>query len=186
MSEKSNEISKLKYENECLNKLKSHFGEKIQAAEIPSPYRVSIQVSAEIIVDICKFIRDELGFPHISSVLGVDHESHLTCVYEVGRWDKGTMIEIVVLLDDRENPEVPSITSIYAGANWHERETFDLFGIKFSGHPNLIRILLPEEWDEFPHKDLAILTPLRKDYIQDDRPFTLTRKVDPTKGHIDI
>ncbi len=186
MSEESIDTSKLEYENEVLNKFKSYFGEKIQSIEIPSLYRVSIHIPAEIIVDICKFIRDDLEFPHISAVLGVDHESHLTCVYEFGRWDKGTMIEIIVQLDDQENPEIPSITSIYAGANWHERETFDLFGIRFLGHPNLRRILLPEEWDEFPHKDIAILTPLRKDYKQDDRPFTLTRKIDHTKGHIDI
>ena len=51
---------------------------------------------------------------------------------------------------DRQNPEVPTITGIYAGANWHERETHEFFGIKFAGHPHLVPLLLPEDADFHP------------------------------------
>jgi NADH-quinone oxidoreductase subunit C len=60
---------------------------------------------------------------------------------------------------DRENPTVASVTDLWAGADWFERETYDLLGIKYTGHPNLKRILLPDEW---------VGHPLRKDYVQYD------------------
>ena len=75
-------------------------------------------------------------------------------IYHLYSITKNLHFVIKVVLD-RETPSVPSITSIWGTANWHERETFDLFGIHFEGHPDLRRILLPANWEGFP---------LRKDY----------------------
>jgi NADH-quinone oxidoreductase subunit C len=61
---------------------------------------------------------------------------------------------------DREKPEVPSLSGIWKTADWHEREAYDFFGIQFTGHPNLTRILLPADWEGHP---------LRKDYVEQER-----------------
>ncbi|MFX1514390.1 MAG: NADH-quinone oxidoreductase subunit C, partial [Promethearchaeota archaeon] len=103
MSELPSDSTDLRLENEYLTDLKNQFGDQLEKAEILSLHRVSIQVPAEIILEVCTFIRDKLEFPHISSIFGVDHEDHLECIYEVGRWDQGMMIEIVIKLADREN-----------------------------------------------------------------------------------
>jgi NADH-quinone oxidoreductase subunit C len=135
--------------------------------------RIKIQVSAETLLDIMKFIANDLHFPSLESIAGVDWESHFEVVYHVDRWDGDpTVIQVRVKLEDRDNPEVPSVTSVWGSANWHERELFDLYGINVSNHPNLKRILLPEDWDEFDHKDPSELYPMRKSYKLPEKPFS--------------
>jgi NADH-quinone oxidoreductase subunit C len=70
----------------------------------------------------------------------------------------------------RTNDAVPSVTPLFAGADWFEREVFDLFGVRFEGHPNLVRIMMPDEWDGYP---------LRRDYPIGGEPvdFTVTRDI---------
>ncbi|HVB53523.1 MAG TPA: NADH-quinone oxidoreductase subunit C [Candidatus Acidoferrales bacterium] len=68
-----------------------------------------------------------------------------------------------------ESTELPSLSGIYPGMEWHERECFDLFGIKFTGHPNLTRILLPDDWEGHP---------LRKDYVSFGEPVAFTHNIE--------
>ncbi|WP_329609986.1 NADH-quinone oxidoreductase subunit C [Microaerobacter geothermalis] len=97
---------------------------------------------------------EELAFDYLSNLLGVDYEKHMETVYYFYSYKNRQPLAVRVKLD-REKPEVDSITSLWSGANWNERETYDLLGIVFKGHPNLSRILLPEDWVGYP---------LRKDY----------------------
>jgi NADH-quinone oxidoreductase subunit C len=98
---------------------------------------------------------DGLGFT-LEAISGVDWpaEEAMELVYDFNKMADGGRIAIRVRVS-REKPELPSISKIFGGANWHEREAHDMFGIVFSGHPNLTPLLLPED---------ATFHPLRKDF----------------------
>jgi NADH-quinone oxidoreductase subunit C len=95
-----------------------------------------------------------MQFDYLSCLSGVDLKGKLAVVYQLYSMVKRHKITIRVEVST-ENPSVPSVESIWRTANWHEREAFDLFGVIFTGHPDLRRILLPYDWDGHP---------LRKDY----------------------
>jgi NADH-quinone oxidoreductase subunit C len=90
----------------------------------------------------------------IESITGVDwiKEDQFEVIYDFARYDFDLCRVVIRTRVARTEPVVPTITGIYAGANWHERETHDFFGIKFSGHPHLIPLLLPEDADFHPLK----------------------------------
>lgn len=117
-------------------------------------------VPANRLLEVAKFARDDarLKFDLLSIVSGVDLEKSIESVYHL---DSTVMRHWLVLKVqcDRANPRVPSVTGVWPAANWHEREAYDMVGIVYEGHPNLMRILLPEDWEGFP---------LRKDYVQPD------------------
>jgi NADH:ubiquinone oxidoreductase subunit C len=100
-------------------------------------------------------MRDELAFEHASCVTPVDYLDHFTVVYHISSWTDHILAEVQVDLP-RDDPTVDSIAPLWGGANWHEREAYDLMGIVFKGHPDLRRIMLPEEFR---------FHPLRKDFI---------------------
>lgn len=113
-------------------------------------YHLDVQLDPDQLFVAVKII-DELDF-FIESITGVDwiKENQMEVVYDFGRYDFDLCRVVIRTRVPRENPIVPTITSIYAGANWHERETHDFFGIKFDGHPHLIPLLLPEDADFHP------------------------------------
>ncbi|OGR18010.1 MAG: NADH dehydrogenase [Desulfobacterales bacterium GWB2_56_26] len=113
-------------------------------------YHLDAQVSPDQLLEAVSIL-DEAAF-FIESITGVDwiKENQLEVVYDFSRYDFDTCRVVIRTRLDRNNPVVPTITGIYAGANWHERETHDFFGIKFEGHPHLIPLLLPEDADFHP------------------------------------
>ncbi len=101
-------------------------------------------------------LRDDpsLRFELLSSVSGVDYlgtENRLHSVYELRSltYRRRLRLEVAVSV---ENPHVPSLTTLYPTADWQERETFDMFGIVYDGHPALTRILMPDDWDGHPQR----------------------------------
>ncbi len=158
-----------------ISKLSEKFGSAIQGGNLDAidPW---IEVSAEAIVDVCRYLRDEPGleFGMLNCISGVDYfepdekkaqkvdwEPHFELVYHLSSITlKHTLVLKIILprwKDDIEGqlPEVPSVVGIWSTADWHEREVYDLAGVQFVGHPNLRRILCPEDW---------VGHPLRKDY----------------------
>ncbi len=113
-------------------------------------YHLDAQVDPDQLVEAVGII-DSLDF-FIESITGVDwiKENQLEVIYDFSRYDFDLCRVVIRTRVDRINPVVPTITSIYAGANWHGRETHDFFGIKFDGHPHLIPLLLPEDADFHP------------------------------------
>jgi NADH-quinone oxidoreductase subunit C len=114
------------------------------------------------IIIICSILKTDMdiSFEMLLDVMGVDNfkkvnRFEVICsLYSLKFKDR---IFIKVLLDDK-NPEMPSLTAIWKGANWYERETYDMLGIKFAGHPDLRRIYMPEEFEHFPlRKDFPLL-----------------------------
>jgi NADH-quinone oxidoreductase subunit C len=101
------------------------------------------------LLKLCTFLKEQLGFDHCSLVSGVDRCDRFQSVYHICSVPSKLTVEIVVDLP-HENPEIDSITPLWGGANWHEREAFDMFGIIYKDHPKLERLLLPEDYSFFP------------------------------------
>jgi NADH-quinone oxidoreductase subunit C len=125
--------------------------------------QVAIMVNKDMIRDICLFLKDEpsLKMDHLADLTAVDYSTYpgdtglrFEVVYNLISTEYGHRIRLKVRVPE-EDPRVDSVSSIWQTANWHERETFDLMGIKFDGHPDLRRILLSEDWEGHP---------LRKEY----------------------
>jgi NADH-quinone oxidoreductase subunit C len=114
-------------------------------------------LQAASLLPACRLLREQLEFDLLAALTAVDYwpaEPRFGVIYQLYSLAHRQLLGLKVLLDS-EAAELPSLTSIYPNANWHEREVFDMFGVKFSGHPDLRRILMPHEWEGHP---------LRKDY----------------------
>ncbi len=139
---------------EIHGKLKEKFGDAVAFVEDAGEPWVRVKPAA--LVEVCRWLRDsrEFAFDYLMSVGGVDYPERMESVIHL----HSTTLNhrIVVKVDaPREKSEVPTVEGVWPAANWHERETYDLLGIVYTGHSDLRRILLPEDWVGFP---------LRKDY----------------------
>jgi NADH-quinone oxidoreductase subunit C len=135
-----------------------------------------IEVAVDAIVEVAAYCKhdDRLRFDHLNNLCGVDylepdpkkaakfgHDPHIEVVYHLSSYEHHHRVTVKVKMarwqNDEEGqlPVVPSVSSVWASADWHEREAYDLMGIDFSGHPNMRRILCPDDW---------VGHPLRKDY----------------------
>jgi NADH-quinone oxidoreductase subunit C len=118
---------------------------------------LTIEIAPPKIVSVCGFLKYDQGFVRLSSVTGVDRypaEPRFEVVYHLHSIDRKERLRLKCRLPGID-PVIESVTSVWRSANWYERETFDLFGIKFLNHPDLRRIMLPDDWEGYP---------LRKDY----------------------
>ncbi len=113
-------------------------------------YHLDIQLDPDQLLKAVQIV-DEADF-FIESITGVDwiKEDQMEVVYDFSRYDFDLCRLVIRTRIPRKEPVVPTITGIYAGASWHERETHDFFGIKFEGHPHLVPLLLPEDADFHP------------------------------------
>jgi NADH-quinone oxidoreductase subunit C len=115
---------------------------------------LTIYVPAARIVDVCTFLRDdpETEFTMLVWLGGVDllpRQPRFEVVYHLLSIPRSMRLALKVELNE-EDLHVPSVTGVWATANWHEREAYDFYGIVFDGHPDLTRILLPEDWEGWP------------------------------------
>ncbi len=147
--------------DELLHKLKEKFGaEGIQAVtdQAGDPYAF---VPAARIVEIATFLRDDPGvrFDCLSNLTGVDAPpDNLDVVYHFFSYEKHHSLALKVRVP-KSSPQIPTLEKVYPTADWQEREAFDLLGLNFEGHPDLRRIMLPDDW---------IGHPLRKDYKEEE------------------
>ncbi len=113
-------------------------------------YDIDLQIDPKQLLAAVTIV-DQSGF-FLESITGVDwiKEEQLEAVYDFSRYDFERCRVVIRTRTPRSQPVVPTISSIYPGAGWHERETHDFFGIKFSGHPHLVPLLLPEDADFHP------------------------------------
>ena len=139
------------------NKLREKFGELISA---PADFRGEITLNvadAERIVEVCAFAKKELGFDYLADVSSIDNygeDPRWTIVYELYGIGNGTYLRLKSSVSE-EKSELPTVTGVWRTADWHEREIYDMMGVRFRGHPDLRRILM---WDGYPY------FPLRKDF----------------------
>ncbi len=157
------------------DRLKKKFGDKLTGANLQAidPW---IEVRPDALVEVCQYLKNEpdLQFNFCNCITAVDYfeadpkkaakagfEPHLEVVYHLSSISKKHSLVLKVLLPRWKNdvpgeiPDVPTVSDVWRTADWHEREVFDLSGVNFVGHPDLRRILCPEDWVGYP---------LRKDY----------------------
>ena len=130
------------------------FGERTKVA-FAKPNRIKINVTRENLVEVAKFVRDELRFDHCTNVTGTDFpkDKQLEITYHFGSIDGTGLRRIILAVACRvpsTDPLLPSIIDLYPSVNYHERETAEMIGCVFQGHPNLSRLLLPEDWTDIP------------------------------------
>ncbi len=121
---------------------------------------LTVEIAAPKIVSVCGFLKYDQGFVRLSSVAGVDRypaEPRFEVVYHLHSIERNQRLRIKCRLPGAD-PVIESVTSVWRSANWYERETFDLFGVKFLNHPNLIRIMMPENWEGHPLRKDAPVT----------------------------
>ncbi|MGI9059700.1 MAG: NADH-quinone oxidoreductase subunit C [Ktedonobacteraceae bacterium] len=110
---------------------------------------LSLTIDRTNLVAVSRFLRDQLNFDLLSCISGVDMLDHLETVYHLRSITRNQVLQIKVRID-HEKPEVDSVVSVWPTANWLERETYDMFGIRFSGHPDLRRMLLDDDFEGYP------------------------------------
>jgi NADH-quinone oxidoreductase subunit C len=124
---------------------------------------LTLEIAPAKIASVCGFLKYDQSFVRLSTVTAVDRypsEPRFEVVYHLHSIERNERLRLKCRLAGSE-PEIETVTSVWRGANWYEREVFDLFGIRFAGHPDLRRIMMPDDWEGHP---------LRKDY-----PVTGTR-----------
>jgi NADH-quinone oxidoreductase subunit C len=145
------------------------FGQDAIVGEEPGGLQPALLIAPERIVDVCLELRDnpKTYFDFLSCLSGVDYgidEKRFGVVYHLASIPYQTQLTLKISKENNrdldELPSFPSIASVYHAADWHEREAFEMEGIFFEGHPDLRRLLLPDDWDGYP---------LRKDYTTVDK-----------------
>ena len=142
---------------EIFKKLREKFGDKILEIDLEAVEPLAT-VAPKSIAEIAAFLKNEpdLGFTSLMCLSSIDlDEENLQVVYHLHSIEHSHKIILAVVVPKR-NPKVPTVSSVWRTADWHEREAYDLMGTKFTGHPDLRRILCPDDWEGHP---------LRKDYV---------------------
>jgi NADH-quinone oxidoreductase subunit C len=156
------------FEKSITDKIEGKFGAKAKI-EFVKPLRIRVKVAKEDVLDVARFLRDEMHYDHAESVTGVDYpaDKEIEVVYHLGSYTDPELAKQVLTLATRapreENPNpgsdstrLPSLRDIFYSVEFHERECFEMLGVFFDGHPDNRRLLLPEDWADLP--------PMRKDF----------------------
>jgi NADH:ubiquinone oxidoreductase subunit C len=148
------------FEKGIIEKLVNEFGNKINVIYI-RPLRMKILVEPRDVLAIAIFLRDNLGFDHAESVAGTDYpkDNQIEVIYHLGSYGTETMEGHIMALatrTSRNDARLPSLIDVFRSVEYHERETFEMLGVYFEGHPRNERFLLPEDWADIP--------PLRREF----------------------
>lgn len=144
-----------------LERLKAKFGEAVLES---NEFRgeLTVIVPKERIVEICRFLKEESDFSFnlLADLCGIDMyipKKRFGVIYNLYSFKTKYRIRLKVFTEE-ENPKVPTVTGVWGTANWHERETYDMFGIIFEGHPDLRRVYMPDEFEYHPlRKDFPLM-----------------------------
>ena len=149
---------------EVLDNVSKRFGDSVSAV-MEEGKIAKLVVEAGKLVEVAEHLRD-LGFDHVKAVTGIDlvklrkgGGNLIEVSYQLGSYTVEELRDSILNLSvkvDRDNPQSPSLYKVWPSVEYHEREVYEMLGVKFQGHPDLRRLLLPEYWMDIP--------PLRKDY----------------------
>ena len=152
----------MKQPEEIFEYLKQQFGENDLEYQVADAGEPVILVGASVVREVMKFLRDDeqLRFDVLMCLSGVHYpdEEAVGVTYHINSTTSETSLALKVKVP-LADPNIPSVESVWKTANWHEREAWDMVGVKFKDHPNHLRILCAEDWEGHP---------LRKDYVQQE------------------
>jgi NADH-quinone oxidoreductase subunit C len=144
-----------------LESLKARFaGDILESNEFRE--ELTVVVPKERIVEVCAFLKEDsrLGFDLLADLCGIDMYTptrRFGVIYNLYSLSNHHRVRVKVFTEE-DDPKVPTLTGIFGTANWHERETYDMFGIVFEGHPDLRRVYMPDEFEHFPlRKDFPLM-----------------------------
>ena len=170
----------IKSDNNIVSELRSEFGENsILYEQVTKDSTLTIWIDRNNLTQVLKYLKNEIALPYkmLFDLTAIDERirttrngqpaSDFSVVYHITSFERNEDIRIKVALKESDI-NIPSITNVWESANWYEREAFDMFGVNFTGHPRLTRILMPKTWKGHP---------LRKEHharATDQDPFVLT------------
>jgi NADH:ubiquinone oxidoreductase subunit C len=148
------------FEKGLAQELVTKFGNAVKIDYI-KPVRIKVTVEPSSIVEVATYLRDTMGFDHAESASGTDYpkEKQIEVNYHLGSYLREDLLAQILVLTtkaNRDDPRLPSLIRVYPSVEYHERETYEMLGVYFEGHPRMERFLLPEDWADIP--------PLRKDF----------------------
>ena len=148
------------FEKGLAQELVAKFGDAVKIVYI-KPLRIKVETAPSSIVEVATYLRDSMGFEHAESASGTDYpkENQIEVNYHLGSYTREDLLAHIMVLTTkakRDDPRLPSLVRVFPSVEYHERETFEMLGVYFEGHPRMERFLLPEDWADIP--------PLRKDF----------------------
>lgn len=152
---------------EIIRALSERFGDAILGVEEYAGEH-TVLVEAQRIADVCRFLKDEQDFRYLADLGGADRfadEDRFEVFYNLASFEKQKRIRLKIRVDESVLT-APTVTGVYRAANWNERETYDMLGIRFEGHPDMRRMFMPEDFEyhpqrkEFPHLGIPGSLPL--------------------------
>lgn len=146
--------------SEVFKLIESKYPDALKSTDLEGTEK-SVTIDANSIAEICRYLKteSELQFTSLMCLSGVDYEDKMEVVYHLHSLLHNHRVTLKVELS-REDPRLPTVTTVWKAADWHEREAYDMFGIVFEDHPDLRRILLPDDWEGYP---------LRKDHVDAEK-----------------
>ncbi|MCJ2532318.1 MAG: NADH-quinone oxidoreductase subunit C [Candidatus Thermoplasmatota archaeon] len=141
-------------ERRVLRALAESFPKTVSEGTQLRPGVMRAKVDRSDLYSVCRTLREDLGFEHLTMISAVDYDDRFEIIYHIASYQSRLLIELISTTP-KDDPVVDSVSSIWGGANWQERESYDLMGIEFKSHPKLERILLPKD---------VLYHPLRKDF----------------------
>ena len=143
-------------DDQLISLINKQFPQKIQKVETLADNKLSLTIDREDLLEIVKFLKSSplLNFNYLSCLSGVDYKENFQVVYHLFSLSNLHYLVLKINLK-KDDPQLPTLEGVFPAANWQEREVYDLLGINFLKHPDLRRILLPDDWEGYP---------LRKDY----------------------
>ncbi len=137
---------------DVIEALREQFGEAVGEV-VEYAGEMTVFVNRERIVEVCRFLKEEQGFNYLSDLGATDRfteTDRFEVFYNLVSMERRKRIRVKLRTDD--GTAVPSITGVYRAANWHEREAWDMMGIRFEGHPDLRRMFMPEDFEYHPQR----------------------------------
>lgn len=148
------------FEKGLAQQISLRFGDGVKILYI-RPRRIKVMAEPGNIVEVAAFLRDNMGFDHAESASGTDYpkEGQIEVDYHLGSYNREDILAHIIVLatkTNRDDARLPTLINVYPSVEYHERETYEMLGVYFEGHPRNDRFLLPEDWADIP--------PLRKDF----------------------